>query len=162
MSIQLQAGWMKTYRKSQASWSHNRNQKMTTILYSNKLILPPFPPLGWQGEGGEGGRGGPNFVVTLASKHITKCTRPLFVWFPTPLRLWTGSSSALPIGIDKITKSFQAFFVVPFTSEIGEFSWKIVCKCHAVFQCFNRGVVMTHKKNIKSVLKWKIKSLGSN
>ena len=63
---------MKTYRKSEASWSHNRNQKMTTTLYSNKVILPPFPPLG---EGGEGGRGGPNFVVTLASKHFTKCTR---------------------------------------------------------------------------------------
>ena len=63
---------MKTYRKSEASWSHNRNQKMTTILYSNQVILPPFPPLG---EGGEGGRGGPNFVVTLASKHFTKCTR---------------------------------------------------------------------------------------
>ena len=46
--------------------------KMTTILYSNRVILPPFPPLG---EGGEGGRGGPNFVVTLASKHFTKCTR---------------------------------------------------------------------------------------
>jgi len=42
------------------------------MLYSNQVILPPFPPLG---EGGEGGRGGANFVVTLASKQVTKCTR---------------------------------------------------------------------------------------
>ena len=27
--------------------------KMTTILYSNKVILPPFPP--WKGGRGEGG-----------------------------------------------------------------------------------------------------------
>ncbi len=57
------------------------NPKMTTILYSNKVIFPPFPPLG---EGGEGGRGGPNFVVTLSSKHITKCNRPYFSDFLPP------------------------------------------------------------------------------
>jgi len=42
--------------------------------------LAPLPPLG--GRGG-GGKGGPNFVVTLASKHITKCTRPYLSDFLT-------------------------------------------------------------------------------